>query len=75
MAIVPDLAGANYNVSNAGRNVDRPLSTVNRFLSATPYAVTTPGYTGEVVQDASTGQLWVASNLTNTGWLAITKVM
>jgi hypothetical protein len=75
MAIVPDLAGANFNVSNAGRNVDRPLSTVNRFLNVTPYATTTPGYTGEVVQDSSTGQLWLASNLTNTGWIVVTKVI
>lgn len=72
MAIVPDLSG--YSFRDA-RSQDKPLSTPNRFLSSSPYGVTTPGYTGEVVQDSSTGQLWLASNLTNTGWLAITKVI
>lgn len=75
MAIVADLAGASFNVSNAGRAVDRPLSTVNRWLSASPLGVTTPGYTGEIVQDNSTGQLWQAGNLTNAGWIAVTVVV
>lgn len=75
MAIVPDLAGANFNVSNAGRAVDRPLSTINRWLSASPVGVTTPQYTGEIVQDNSTGQVWQAGNLTSAGWIAVTVVV
>jgi hypothetical protein len=72
MAIVRDLSGLTFA---DGRSTDKPLSTVNRFLSSSPVGVTTPGYTGELVQDNSTGQLWVASTLTSAGWIAVTKVM
>lgn len=72
MAIVADLSGLSFRDA---RSVDRPLSTVNRWLSANPTGTTTPQYTGELVQDSSTGQLWQAGNLTNTGWIAVTKVV
>lgn len=72
MAIVRDLSGAPML---DGRAVDKPLSTVNRWLSASPLGVTTPGYTGEIVQDNSTGQCWLAANLTNAGWIAVTVVV
>lgn len=72
MAIVRDLSGIPML---DGRATDKPLSTVNRWLTSTPYGVTTPGYTGEIVQDSSTGQLWQAGNLTNTGWIAVTVVV
>lgn len=72
MAIVPDLSGARYN---DGRATDKPLSTVNRNVSGNPVGATTPGYTGELVLDTTTGQLWQAGNLTNTGWLPVTKVV
>jgi hypothetical protein len=72
MAIVRDLSGAPML---DGRGVDKPLSTVNRWLASSPVGVTTPGYTGELVQDNSTGQLWQAANLTSAGWIAVTKVV
>lgn len=76
MAIVPDLSGGvPADLNRNGRATDRVLSTVNRNVSANPIGVTTPGYTGEMVLDTSTGQLWEAGNLTNTGWLPITKVV
>jgi hypothetical protein len=72
MAIVRDLSGMPML---DGRATDKPLSTVNRWLAASPIGVTTPGYTGELVQDNSTGQLWQAGNLTSAGWIAVTKVV
>ena len=72
MAIVPDLSGLSYRDA---RSVDKPLSTVNRWVAASPIGVTTPGYTGEMVQDNSTGQVWLATNLLNTGWVAVTVVV
>lgn len=72
MAIVADLSGYSYRDS---RTVDKPLSTVNRWLAASPIGVTTPQYTGEIVQDNSTGQVWQAGNLLNTGWIAVTVVV
>lgn len=72
MAIVRDLSGVTFS---DGRDKDRPLSTVNRNVSANPTATTLPQYTGEIVQDTTSGQLWQAGNLTNTGWIAITKVV
>lgn len=73
MAIVPDLAGVPMNLG--GRGVDRKLSAPNRNVTGNPIGVTAPGYTGEQVCDTSTGQIWVATNLTNTGWAPITLVM
>lgn len=72
MAIVPDLSGYSYRDS---RSQDKPLSTVNRNVAGNPINVQTPGYTGEIILDTTTGQLWQAGNLTNTGWLPITKVV
>lgn len=73
MATVPDLAGASFNL--VGRAVDRKLSSPNRWLSSTPYGTILPGYTGEMVQDTSTGQIWEATNLTNLGWIAVTVIV
>lgn len=75
MAIVPDLAGPSFNLSNQGRATDRHLSAPNRWVATPPYGVLTPGYTGEMVQDTSTGQVWLASNMLTTGWIAVTVVV
>lgn len=72
MAIVRDASGLTFG---DGRSVDRPLSTPNRNFSASPVGTQTPQYTGELVQDTSTGQLWQAGNLTSAGWIAVTKVV
>lgn len=73
MATVPDLAGVPMNLG--GRGVDRKLSAPNRNVGANPIGVTTPGYTGEQVLDTTTGQIWSAANLTNTGWVPVTIVV
>lgn len=76
MPIVPDLSG-NFpsDLNRNGRAVDRALASVNRNVAANPIGVTTPGYTGEMILDTTTGQLWEAASLLNTGWVPVTKVV
>jgi len=68
MALVADLAGIAWR---DGRTVDKPLATVNRWVSGNPNAAQTPQYTGEIIVDTTTAQAWRAGNLLNTGWMPI----
>lgn len=73
MAIVADQSGQ-YPASLPS-GVDKKLSSVNRNIAVSPFGVETPQYTGEIVQDYTTAQLWMASDLTTFGWIAVTMVI
>lgn len=74
MAIVADLSGNSPASWRDGRPYDRKQSTVNRNVVGSPIGVTTPQYTGEVVQDTLIAQHWMAGDLTVNGWIAVSKV-
>ncbi len=76
MATVPDLSGIPLMANGVnGRNVDRKLTDANRNSSGSPSGAFTPHYTGERVLDTVGYQLWAATDLTNTGWHPITRVV
>lgn len=62
MATVANKAGTNPVA------IDRKLTTPNRKNSGSPQGSVTPEYTGEIVLDTTTGQLWYALDMTTTGW-------
>lgn len=68
MAIVADRSGNTL----APTGVDRPYTTPNRKNAGSPVGSLTPQYSGEVVLDSTTGDLWFATDLTNTGWAPAT---
>ena len=47
---------------------DVPLRTPNRIVAASPLNTLVPRYSGEQVQDSTTGIIWYALGLTNTSW-------
>ena len=48
--------------------VDKKLNTPNRTISGSPTYSITPLYTGEIVQDTTTGSLWYALSLAIDSW-------
>lgn len=60
MAIVVDKSG--------NSPLDVPYSSPNRKNAGTPLATLTPLYSGEVVQDTTTGAIWYATGLTSADW-------
>jgi hypothetical protein len=56
------------NTGIPGGSLDKPLTTPNRKISGSPIGATTPLYCGEIVLDETSGALWYATDLTNTGW-------
>jgi len=53
----------------AGGQVDQPFNTPNRKLGAAPNGSTVPLYAGELVMDTTTGIMYKAMDMTNTGWV------
>ena len=67
MAIVADLSG-NFPVSLPS-GVDRKRNDPNRALAGSPVALaTTPTFSGEIVINTVTGDLWYAKGLTSADW-------
>ncbi len=67
MATVADLSG-NFPVSLPG-GVDRKRSDYNRAVAGSPVSLaTTPQYSGEIVRNSLTGELWYAKDITSAGW-------
>lgn len=66
MPIVGDLA------FGTGPGTDRTLAKPNRKTGAAPSGVLTPQYSGELVIDTSTTQVWCgAADGTNTNWTPV----
>lgn len=65
MATVADLSG------NSPFVVDKKLTTITRFVTVDPYAVTTPAFVGELVHDTNSNTSYRATTILNTGWVAI----
>jgi hypothetical protein len=64
MAIVPDLS--------TGAAPDRALASPNRRIAGSPLGSTVPLYSGEIIQNTSTGDLWFATATTSTSWTLLT---
>lgn len=67
MAIVPDLSG-NFPQS-LPLGVEGSFSTPNRKNAGNPLTVLTPRYSGEIVQDTTTGTIYIAVGLTAADWV------
>ena len=50
--------------------LDKKYAMPNRKLAASPFNTTVPLYTGEIVLDTTTGNMWYGTDLTNSGWTA-----
>ncbi len=67
MAIVPDLSG-NFPASLPS-GVDRKRSDYNRIIAGSPVTLATvPMFSGEIVLNSATGDLWFAKDVTAAGW-------
>ncbi len=67
MAIVPDLSG-NFPASLPS-GVDRKRSDYTRTIAGSPVALATvPAFSGEIVINSLTGDLWYAKDTTAAGW-------
>ncbi len=56
------------NKADPGGKLDKKISSPNRKIAGNPLSSVTPLYAGEIVLDSSTGNMWYALDLTNTGW-------
>ncbi len=68
MAIVPNKDGQGISAAGALSNVDRRYTTPNRKNAGSPAGSLTPAYAGEIVQDTTGNSLWIALDMTTTGW-------
>ncbi len=66
MAVVADLSG-NFPIS-LPMGVDRQYADVNRVVAGSPFGTVTPAYANEIVQDSTTGSLYIAMSQLNTSW-------
>jgi hypothetical protein len=67
MATVPDLA-------RPSTPLDRPLSSPNRTIAASPLGGETPQYRGELVVSSANGTMYVALGTANTSWAIVSLV-
>jgi hypothetical protein len=67
MATVPDLA-------RPSEPLDRPLSSPNRTVTASPLGAETPQYRGELVVSSADGTVYIALGTTNTSWAIVSLV-
>lgn len=62
MATVP-------NKADFAAPIDEPLTKHNRTVAADPNGSVTPLFSGEIVLDTTSKQLWQAQDLSNTSWV------
>lgn len=72
MAIIPNKDGAGIGAGGGQTTTDKPFTSPNRKNAGSPLGALTPMYSGEIVLDTTTGDLWYATDTTNSGWAPAT---